>query len=330
MSMSRRVKIITGAAALFATILVVGISMRRCSSFEPPVEAVPAEGSILPETVERRTEQIHLLVADVRGTAERKRPGRELWDRVKSGDELFADDRLRTGVEAAVRLSIDERSRFELEGRSELSVRELTETVHGLELALGQISVDYDDSPKRLLKIVVSDSDDAVAETRAARFVVHRVGDEVTVATHMGKVKLTAKKESVEVNAGKFSQIRNGNVPIKPEPIPMDVLLKVAAPKRVAPGERSAVVAGKTDVGAAVFLNDAPATVDKSGRFRAAVPIHPGRTQVNVVSRTAWGKAEESLCVTLVPDDGKVKDATVRWGKSGPAKKKRKKKKGTD
>ena len=334
MSISQRTKLIFFASVLCVVLGTTGIFLLRDSAPESAsvvaVESIPddepTDRSLSIDGKEKR----HLLVKEVHGAAERKQPGSMRWLQVQAGDELFADDQLRTNTNAAVRLAVDEHSRFELAGRSELSVRELTETVHKLELALGQISVDYDESHERLLKIVASDNENAVAETRSAQFVVQRVGDEVTVATHMGRVKLTAKKETVNVEAGSYSRVRGGSAPIKPEPIPMEVLLKVAAPKRAASGTRSAVISGKTDVGAAVFLNNAPTPVDEKGGFRASVPLHPGRTQVNVVSRTAWGKAEEKLSVQVVPNSGEVTDATVKWGKSASSKKKRKTKKGTN
>lgn len=267
----------------------------------------------------------HLLVTSVNGKAESLRTGSLIWESVSAGDELFADDRLRTEKNATVRLAVDDKSRFELEGRSELNVEELTATIHQIELALGQISVDYDTSENRILKITASDELDAVAETTAAQFVVQRVGGEVTVATQMGRVKLTAKAESVTVGPQSFSRVSKGSAPMKPEPIPMEVLLKVANPKKGLERDRSTIISGRTNVGAMVLVNDEAADVDETGRFRVAVPLRPGLRQVNVVSNTAWGSAEKQVQVFTVPDDGEVTDAKVKWGTSAGSKTKKKK-----
>lgn len=267
--------------------------------------------------------RLHLTVTDVQGRAERRGQGGSEWIAVKALDELFADDKLRTDKDAAVRLSINDKSRFELAGRSELSVRALTETVHKIELALGRLSVDYEASQNRMLKIVASDdAQGAVAETSAARFVVQRVNGEVTVAAKMGKVKLTAKAASVIVGPQSFSRVKEGRAPEKPEPIPISVLLKVAKPKRH--GGKSTVISGKTNIGAMVYVDDEQADVDESGAFRVTIPLLPEQKRVEVVSQTVWGAAKKQVPILKPSAGAAVTGAKVKWGKARSFKKKKK------
>ncbi len=263
-----------------------------------------------------------LVVTQVKGTAERLSQGSAQWVSVRAGDELAADEKLRTGKDAAVRLAVDEKSHFELAGRSELSVKELTETVHQIDLVLGKIDVDYEISDNRILKIVALDEGDAVAETNAARFVVQNVDGEVTVAAKMGKVKLTAKAETVVLGPDMFSRVSRGEAPRKPEPIPVEVLLKVANPKRNSDLEKSTMISGKTDIGAMLEIDDEPVSVDKTGRFKTAIPLVPGRNRVEVVSTTAWGRAERHVPIINTTDSAEITDAKVKWGKADGVKKK--------
>jgi hypothetical protein len=265
----------------------------------------------------------HLTVAEMNGSAERRAVGSSMWTPVHSGDKLAADESLRTAKDATVRLEVDENSRIELAGRSELGVKELTETVHQIDLVLGKIDIDYDESENRLLKITASDDGDAVAETNRAKFVVQNVDGELTVAAKMGKVKLTARAETVVVEPETFSRVSKGNAPMKPEPIPLDVLLKVANPTRITNREKATVISGKTNVGAMLEVNDVPAEVDESGRFRVTVPLSLGQNEVDVVSTTAWGSAKKRLPIINVSTSAEITDAKVKWGPAQKGKKKK-------
>ncbi len=307
-----------------AVVLTVGIGVLfswLCSRVDEPPRLLVAK---TPKSAPVTPAKTHLRVTSVNGKAECLHAGTAVWTTVSEGDELFSDDRLRTEKDAAVQLSVNDKSHFELAGRSELNVRELTETVHQIELALGRINVDYDFYEDRILKITASDELDAVAETQAAKFVVQRVGDAVTVATQMGKVKLTAKAETVTLGPNSFSRVTKGNAPEKPEPIPLEVLLKIANPKKGPDKDRTTIISGHTDVGALVLVEDEVVDVDDTGRFRAAVPRRQGVQQVDIVSSTAWGSAEKRISVYSVPDDGEVTDAKVKWGTSAGEKKTKK------
>ncbi len=267
----------------------------------------------------------NLVVQSVTGSAERTAGQNQKWVPVEAGNKLLAHERIRTEVNASVKLAVDDHSKIELAGRSELSVRDITDTVHQIHLALGQVSVDYGKEKDRVLKIT-SDKNKAVAETREGKFVIQNADGHVSVATTNGEVALSAEDKTVVVGANSVSDVAPGEAPAAPTPIPLKVMLRVANPQKLMEQERVTTIAGKTNVGARVHVNNRPAPVDNSGRFRVAVPLHAGRNNLEVTSTTAWGSAEKQLdpiVVAKAEEEGAapIDSAKVLWGKSGLKKK---------
>jgi hypothetical protein len=282
------------------------------------LEASPLEGAQSPEPLAPPPPQ-SLLVKSVQGLVERSSVAKDLWTPVLPGNELFADERIRTDRNASVKLQADDKSRIELDGQSEISIQEITDTVHRIRLELGKLDVDYQPSESRQLKITTA-KDAGKAETRAGRFVIQNTDGKLSVATEKGEVSLSGASNTVRVGPGKLSYIMDGGNPTKPEPIPLSVMLRVANPQKTRQTDRSTVIKGKTDVSATVHINDQVAEVDQNGRFQLTLPLEQGRNKIQVVATTAYGRAEKALPTVTVTNpmytktNATVERAEVRWG----------------
>jgi hypothetical protein len=265
----------------------------------PEARPVPA---VIPE--------VRATVVEVVGAVERARG--EKWMELHVGDALAPDDSVRTGPGARADLRVgDETSRLSIPERSEMRVGEVTRDVHAFQLSRGRIDVDYGAREDRVLR--VRSEDGTVAETRAARFTMLHDGAMVAVATQVGSVSLSSGGGTVQVGAGQQSVVFDGATPMAAEPIPLDVLLKVAAK---APTQDSLCLSlsGTVRPGSQVFVEDAPAEVARDGSFHADVPQREGRSKVRVVAREPGGATRE-LRVACRPRAAppRVESVKFRW-----------------
>jgi hypothetical protein len=168
----------------------------------------------------------------------------------------------------------------------------VTRAVHTIQLQRGRIDVDYLGREDRVLR--VRSENGTVAEAREARFTVLRSGTMVAVATRGGSVNLSSAGVTVQVPAGKQSVAFDGVKPLAAEPIPLDVLLKVAS-KASARDSLCVSLTGKVRVGTEVFVEGEPALVSSDGSFRADVPRREGLGQVKVVAREPGGEIQEMM-----------------------------------
>ncbi len=281
-------------------------------STEQPDGSVP-DGDQVPDAEWVPPRPDGVIVAGVTGRVER-RTADEGWRPVATGDRLGLNESLRTGHDSSAKLQVDERSRFELAEDGELSVRDLTETVHQFQLRGGRIQVDYQPSGQRVMRIESPDAK-AVAEASSGKFGVLAAGKVVSVATVEGSVELTARDQTVEVGAGQTSSASDTWGPLDPRPIPKAVLLKVVDPgKRIVSAKRI-TLRGRTDPGARVEVNGRLVQVDARGRFRTRVPLEEGPNRIVVVSLDASGRKEvhdlgEVICDPSAP----VEDMQIDWG----------------
>jgi hypothetical protein len=108
-------------------------------------------------------------------------------------------------------------------------------------------------------------------------------------------------------------------------------MLRVANPQKVREREKVATIAGRTNIGARVEINDTTAPVDPEGRFRMQIQLQSGKNQVEVISTTPWGNATRKLPPIVIeegePENPSVDSAEVRWGKHKKSKRKKKHKK---
>ncbi len=284
----------------------------------PPVERVIRDTAALPAT-----SNDSLSVISVVGPVKRRRLGDEEWVEVAPGEQLQADDSIKTGRKAKVKLSVNDRSEIELAHRSELTVREIAQTVHRLNLVRGRIQVDYGEDEERVLTISAAQSD-AVARTRAGRFSIQSANKVVTVATTTGIVELRAKKKSVTVRPGEMSTVLPGEAPEPSKPIPVAVMLRVAKPPQRRQAHHSTSISGQTNPGASVYVNNRPAKVNKQGKFRINVPLRLGENQIVVVAENVAGASRTKVVPSVtVTQDNVVDSAKVRWGVPKKNKKRR-------
>ncbi len=255
------------------------------------------------------------LVVSTEGSVERRGSDQNSWKQMVVGDRLRADESIKTAENSSVKLSADENSEVELAHSSELTVRELAQAVHRLNLVKGRIHVDYNEHSERVLSISVPESD-AVAETRAGKFAMQRADDVVTVAASSGNVQFSAQNKTVELGSGEISTVVGGRPPEPAKPIPLSVMLRVAKPRKLTQTAQSMALRGQTDTGARVFVNDRPARVDQQGKFRIDVPLRFGKNQIVVVAENAMGmKRAQELPRITVQKENVVDSADVRWGK---------------
>jgi hypothetical protein len=248
----------------------------------PPPEVRPAP-VVVPD--------VRATIVEVVGAVERARG--EKWVELQVGDALAPDDSVRTGPGARAGLRVgDETSRLSIPEHSEVRVGKVTPAVHAFQLSRGRIDVDYGAREDRVLR--VHSESGAVAETRAARFTMLHSGAMVAVATQVGSVDLSSGGGTVQVGAGQQSVVFQGAKPMAAEPIPLDVLLKVAA-KASSQDALCLSLSGKVRPGSQVFVEDAPAEVSRDGSFHADVPQRAGRSKVRVVAREPGGGTQEML-----------------------------------
>jgi ferric-dicitrate binding protein FerR (iron transport regulator) len=308
----RRQLVIFGivVAAVFGIGYAVFLSMTPDEPEPPPPAPVPIPPPPAPaETVQT------VEVVSTQGLVERRSSGEEEWRPVAAGDRLEKDESVKTAKKASAKLRVDDKSEIDLKSRSELSVREISDTVHRFKLVRGKIGVDYDASGARVLKIESAKSE-AVAEAQDGTFEIQNTGGVVSVATTTGEVKLIAKQKTVTITAGKISRVAPDAEPEEVQPIPLSVMLKVARPKKRVQRERFTVVKGTTDVGARVTVNEVPAKVDNRGRFRVRIPLKEGRNPLVVVSEDVAGNVKtRELGVIIVDSDAPIEHMDIKWGK---------------
>ncbi|AKJ04528.1 FecR family protein [Archangium gephyra] len=269
----------------------------RFGATHPPgaVAAVPAPPE--PSPGPAGMPDVRATVIEVVGAVEWAHDGK--WEALRVGHELAPDDSVRTSPGAKVDLKVgDEASRLSIPERSEVRVGEVTRAVHNIELQRGRIDVDYHGREDRVLR--VRSENGTVAETRAARFTMLRNGDMVAVATRGGSVNLSSAGVTVLVGAGQQSLVMKGAKPLAPEPIPLEVLLKVAS-KASAQDALCVSLSGKVRVGTEVFVEGEPALVASDGSFRADVPRREGLGQVKVVAREPGGEIREMMMACRPP-----------------------------
>ncbi len=248
----------------------------------PPREAPPVP-VVVPD--------VRAKVVAVVGEVERTRG--EEWVELRVGDSLDQDDSVRTGPGARAELWVgDEMSKLSIPERSEVRVGEVTRAAHAFQLSRGRIDVDYRAQEDRVLR--VRSENGAVAETRAARFTMLQNGVLVAVATQVGSVGLSSGGGTVQVGAGQQTVVFDGAKPLDAEPIPLEVLLKVAA-KDASQDSLCLSLSGKVRPGSQVFVEDAPTEVSRDGSFHADVPQREGRSKVRVVAREPGGGTREML-----------------------------------
>jgi hypothetical protein len=254
-------------------------------------------------------------VLGVVGEAQRGQGAR--WVALAVGEELGPAEAVRTGPGARVDLGLgDEASRLSLPEHSEVRVEEVTPAVHTLRLERGRLDVDYGERETRRLRVHAPGG--VVAETHAARFTLVSRGSLVAVVTRAGSVDLTARGTTIHVGAGQQGLVFDGAAPLGPEPIPLEVLLRVAADAPAGVETLCLSLRGEVRRGSEVWVEGAPVAVSHEGVFHADVPRARGRSRVSVRAREPGGASRDvSLPCRASGRLGQVESVKFRWSE-GP------------
>ena len=296
-------------AGLIAAVLLFALVLFRFAVYEAPRPAPAAPQAVIP-AAPVETGPVQAMVLSVRGEVERGKTGGG-WSAVQPGQKVQADDRLRTGAHGATDLSIDGRSRVSLAESSEMSIRELTETVHRFRLTRGRMAADYDSEGERVLR-VENEAGDAIAETKSARFSVLSTGSGIAVATAAGGVDLSARKRTVRIAAGQQSFVAQGGAPLSPMPVATAVLLKVGNSLAGDSDALCAEIDGTTSPGSEVTVDGVPIAVGIDGRFHHQVPRSRGKHAVRVDIRDPSGR-EKTRTLPCSPTPAQIDDMAIRW-----------------
>jgi hypothetical protein len=289
----------------------------RHTVYQPPAPAMDSAPEPVPGVAQQAPPapvQQEAVVLSVAGSVEKAR-GSGAWSRLVPGEHLKADESIRTGKSGRTDLRIGDKSTLAVTESTQVTIRELTRAVHRFRLERGRLAVDYKPDGERVLKIE-SESSGAVAETRGARFSVLSTGSTIAVATETGSVNLRAAQREVEVREGQTAAVQQGEAPSAPEPIapvPIPLLLKVAAAIPSDSEQLCARVTGTAQPGAEVLVDGVPADVDREGRFSVAVPRKPpDKTAVLVAMRDAAGR-EQDRSVPCDALDPRIRRLGIRW-----------------
>lgn len=310
-------KTIGGAIALaVALVLLASLAFDRFVARKGTPSPELAEPSPVPTSTSTAAVPAELgaMVRNVVGTVERSIGS--TWTAVHQGDSLRVDDSIRTGAFSSAELQVGEGSQLTVTDASELVVRELTEAVHRFRLSRGRIAVDYANSGERVLKIE-NETTGAVAETRGAKFHVLATGVSLAVATETGVVDLKAAEGTVRVGEGQQSVVHAGSPPSAAEPIPVELLLKLARAGQEQ-AQLCVKVEGSVRPGCEVRIDGKVVTADAQGRFAVAVDRRKGLKAVKVETRDALGRSREQRVpcggVKRKPgDDPAITGIRIRW-----------------
>lgn len=280
----------------------------------PPAAPAPVEPAKAPEALAAPAPVTDALrVLSVEGKVQR-RGGDQQWGPVHVGEELRADEAIRTAPSGRAVLGLGEGGRVEIAPRSEFSVREISRTVARVRLEQGRLAAALpEDTPS--LRVETSGSE-AQAESTGGSFVVVSNGHgQLSVAATQGSVRLSVGAASVVVHEGQQSEASGGGAPSAPHAIPKSLFLKVVRPGAPVQREREAMVQGRTAPGALVSINGHRVASELDGRFRVQVPLKDGRNTLVVEAEDPFGQTKR---VALPPIQVKtrVRDvrAHVKWG----------------
>lgn len=311
--------------ALVYTSLVIGfvgigvvITSRLFDVRSRPVEAPAQAPRPAPASATQTTPSPDALrVLSVEGKVDRVREPNTESNPLVSGDLIFQQEGVRTNEHSSVRLGIGGQSTIELKELGELLVLPDELSVQRLKLLGGRVDVDYKEQGRQIR--IESRDGDAVAATDKGVFTVLQSGDTVAVATRTGTVDLFAGESKVAVTTGMQSVVSNGAASA-PEPIPVDLLLRVVDPGCLVQREFFIVLSGWTAPGARVMAGGEHATVKPDGRFFVRVPLKLGRNEIEVVSDDVSGhrKTRSFSCVTVDPG-APIEGINIKWGPTGKA-----------
>ena len=303
----RRAGLPAQISALIAAVVLLALLVFRFAVYEPPR---PSAKTLARAAVPAKPDPLQAVVLSVEGEVESGREG-GAWSALRPGEKVRADVLLRTGANGRTDLALGQRSRVTIGESSEVSIRELTGSVHRFRLTRGRMVADYEREGERVLR-VEDGSGETVAEAKAARFGILSTGTGIAVATTSGGVDLQARQQSVHLAAGEQSFVPQGAAPLPPSAIPTSVLLKVANALTEGTDAICAEIDGEATPGSEVSIEGAAVPLDAEGRFHEEVPRKPGKSSVLVAIRDPSGR-EKTRSVPCSPKPAEIHGMNIRW-----------------
>jgi hypothetical protein len=287
------------AIALVLLLLVLGWGLQH--ALAPPEEiALPR-----PDPAPTDAEPEKAIAQQVNGDVLLRRGGGE-WVPLHSGDELAADDAIRTGEAGTVVMTLGTDITVQVDPLTEVRVGDIARSASGLDLAGGRINAVVKDSagglaPKRLQ--VTFDGSDATASSGPGEFSAISAGDgHLSVASKSGNVLLHANGKTVTVGPGLESRVEPGLPPSAPEVIPPSLFLKLGAPGATIVKDKQMKVRGDSTPGSLVDVNGVRTVVSADGRFEAVVPLQEGSNKLHVQVRSVDGKTQAGALPEITVD----------------------------
>jgi hypothetical protein len=306
--------VLAGIGLLAIRYLAPGIRDPRRPSIEPDAAQRAERPGPEPDArVEPPPPPVRIV--DVLGRVERRTKDQP-WALAHKGETLGIEDALRTGKRGSADLQIGDRSKVTVTRSTEVTVKEITKTLHRFRLERGRLSVDYQRDGSRVLRI--ESSSEAIAQTQEGRFSVLRTPKAISVATETGVVDLSAHGRTVKVQPGEQATAQDGAQPSPAMAIPKRVLMRIAgvgrAPEKVE--QRFTDVKGETQPGNLVFVRGRAVPVDEKGRFVLRVPLAPGENKVHVEIEDPKGRRRARVLeYFVVISKDPIKGIKIRWHK---------------
>lgn len=270
-------------AAIVLALVGCGRGSRSPRAVDDARAAAPIAAGDAAAAVARTT------VRSVSGVAER-RVG-DTWIALKIGDELGINDEIRTQEGAATELDLGGDTVVTIGAASNLTLREVSESVSNVLLGSGRVSADVPAGSSRV-RIETRGGAAFVESDEGAFSAIASGRGDVTVATTRGAARLTSNGAAVMVASGEQSTARIGSAPSVPTPIPASLFLKV---KPLSGDEKETVVRGETAPGAVVSVNGVRLPTDEAGKFDTRLAAVDGERMIVVFVEDAAGRREERV-----------------------------------
>jgi hypothetical protein len=231
------------------------------------------------------------------------------WTAARAGDALGPADAIRTGRGDTAEVCLGRGTTLVIDGRSELTVREIDAVAQKIQLVRGRIGVDHRPDGVRVVRVEDA-SGTILASSAGGRWSAVASHDTLAVSAVEGAVHLESAGAAVDVGAGTQSAAWRGAAPLAPRPVSAAVLLRVA--HALVELRRDACARLQVDVASEVEVNGDRVPVGRDGRVLVRVSGQRRRDPVEVVVRHVTGAVERRR-VRCVEEAAEVKALEVRW-----------------
>lgn len=258
--------------------------------------------------------QLAVVVTTVEGVVERVRPG-GATEPLKAGMTLDPDDSVRTGADGTAVLDVGGVA-VELDRDTTLAVPRITVELSRVRLGEGRVAARV--PRERAAGFgVAADKSDAIAEAvEGGQFGVVADGNgKVAVDVQEGRVRVSAKNESIEVGPQQRSIVEPNAAPSAPKAIPSSLFLKVRRPDQAVQRGARVAIRGAADPGAIVTVGGKTVKVGPDGVFETVVSLNEGNNRIVVSGRDASGNDRQTSVSVRRKTVGPNVGVKVKWKK---------------